>query len=297
MKKTAPNKMIKIGADEFELTHPDKVLYPEDKLTKEDIVNYYLRISKWMLPHAKDRVLSMQHFPDGIKGANFYQKRVPDYFPLWLKTAKVKLHEAGGVEEVPVIEKEIDLAYLSGQAVLPFHTWLSHVDKINNPDKIVFDLDPTEEKNFEDLRFCSLKIKEKFESLGFKTFIMTSGAGGFHVCIPIKPTKSFDEVREFCHKMADEIAEQYPKRLTTEVRKGQREGRIFIDYLRNSYGQTSVCPYSLRALAGAPVATPFSWSEIVRMKPQSYNIKTIFKYLSAKGDPWKNFSASAKKLD
>lgn len=293
--KKEEKQFIKAGGQSVEITHGDKIIYPKDKLSKLDIASYYLKIANTMLPHAKDRVISMQHFPDGIKGENFYQKRVPDYFPSWIKTIKVKLHEAGGSEEVVVVEKPADLVYLANQTVLPFHLWLSRINKINNPDKIVFDLDPPRGGSFKSLRFAAEKIKEKFEKMHLSVFIMTTGAHGFHVCIPINPTKSFDEVRKFTHEFATELAKEYPKQLTTETHIASRRGRIFIDYLRNSYGQTSVCPYSLRAIDGAPIAAPFRWSELGRINPQSVNIKNLSSHLKS-GDPWKNFEGSAKTL-
>lgn len=293
--KEDEKQIVKVGGQSVEITNPDKILYPDDTICKKDIVDYYQKIAKTILPHVEGRVLSMEHYPDGIKKEGFFQKRVPDYFPNWIKTVKVKLHE-GDSEEVVVIEKEADLVYLANQAVLPLHVWLSRVNNINKPDKIIFDLDPPGSNDYDDLRFVAQKIKEKFEKLGFSVYIMTTGANGFHVCIPIKPTKDFDYVRDIAHAYALELVKEYPEKLTLEVHKNSRRGKIFLDYLRNSYGQTSISPYALRAEPGAPVAAPFRWNELSRIKPRSYNIKSIFQHIQ-NGDPWKDFYKKQKNFE
>lgn len=277
------------------ISRPDKVLFPKDNLTKFDIASYYQKIAPRMLPHLKSRPLVMHHYPDGIKKENFYQKQTPDYFPNWIKQIDVKL-EKGGSDQMITVTKTADLVYLADQAVITSHVFLSRMPKLHFPDKIVFDLDPAGD-DIKALRFAARAIKSYFEKLGYKSYIMTSGIKGYHVVIPIKPKYNFDIVREAMKKVAGRLSAQYPKLLTDEIAKDKRGGRIFLDYLRNSYGQTSVSPYSLRAIDGAPVATPFSWKELSRVFPQSFNIKNILRRVKSCPDPWENIYDSSQNLD
>ncbi len=292
-----PNsKKLKTGNKSLELSHLNKIFYPDRKYTKGDIINYYNKIADYMLPHVKDRLLVMQRFPDGIKKMGFYQKEIPDYFPSWIKSKKVNLKKKGSRHFV-VIEKGADMIYLADQGTLVFHIWLSKKDKIKNPDKMIFDLDPPKEKDFSSVKFAAYKIKHFFEKMKFNVFVMTTGSKGLHVVIPIKPNYEFDKVHEFTQKIAKKLANKYPDRLTTEIRKNKRQGRIFLDYLRNSFGQTGVAPYSLRAIENAPIATPLDWSELSSIKDaQKYNIANIFKRLAQKDDPWKNIYKKANNL-
>ena len=182
-----------------------------------------------------------------------------------------------------------DLIYLANQACLVPHVWLSREDNIENPDKLVFDLDPSGE-NFGEVKFAAFKLKKVLEDKGLTSYVMTTGSKGLHVTIPIKADHPFKKVRDFAEELARQLAKNYPDRLTTESRKVKREGRLLLDYMRNAFGQTSVVPYALRALPDAPVAAPLDWEELKRSKlnPRSYNINKIFYRLSQKEDPWKH---------
>lgn len=298
MKKIVTSKKddhIKIGKHEIVITNAQKVIYPKPKVTKQEVVDYYVKIANYMLPYLKDRALSMQRFPDGINGQNFYQKDASDYFPDWIKTYRVKHHSAGNVDYV-VVNDAPSLAYIATQMCLVFHIWLSKIKKSNNPDRLIFDLDPSG-KDFNRVRHAALKLKEMLEDLGLTPFVMTTGSRGLHVVVPLKATENFDYVRKFALNLAQILVDQDPKHLTLELRKDKRLGRIFVDYLRNGYGATGVCPYSLRARPGAPVATPLNWKEVSdkSLKPDKWNIKTIFNRLK-KGDPWRDINKYAKSL-
>jgi len=287
-------KIVKVDGTEIELSNLDKKLYPKDGYTKQDIINYYEKISPYMLTHLADRPLVMDHYPDGINGEHFYQKQTPGHFPKWIKRIQVKL-EKGGSDQMVVAEKKADLVYLANQAVITPHVFLSRAPKLHCPDKIVFDLDPSK-KDLSNLRFAALEVKKYFEKLGHSVFVMTSGVKGYHVVIPIKPTRNFDLVREAAKGIAAELARKFPDVLTDEVVKNKRRGRVFLDYLRNSYGQISVAPYSLRAVDSAPVATPITWSELPKVAPQNINIKNILSRVVNKKDPWARIYQRAKEL-
>lgn len=285
---------MKIGKHTVKLSHVNKMMYPGAGITKQDVIDYYDRIAGVMMPHIKGRPLVMHRFPDGIEGKDFFHKDMPGYFPEWIKGKKVKLTE-GGTQTLVVVEKKADLIYLANQACLVPHIWLSSAEKINHPDKVVFDMDPPD-SDFKTVRFAAEKIKGVIEDEGFTPFLMTSGSKGLHIVIPIKPSLTFEEVRKTSSQICRDLAGRYPEKLTIEPRKDKRKGRLFLDYLRNSFGQTSVAPYALRALPGAPVAAPITWDELKqgKMDPQKYTLKNIFKRLGQIDDPWKNFSKKAK---
>jgi bifunctional non-homologous end joining protein LigD len=288
---------IQAGRYEIEITHPDKEMYPGEGITKQEVVEYYDRIAEFMLPHVKGRPLVMHRFPDGIEGKDFYQKTAPDYFPDWIETREIDLVQ-GGTSPMVVVEKKADLLYLANAACLVPHVWLSTKSSLEKPDRIVFDLDPARQ-DFDTVKMAAFMLKEGFEERDLTPLVMTTGSKGLHVVIPIQPGHSFDEVRDFARRTAQGLVEREPARLTLETRIGSRKGKVFLDYLRNAYGQTTVAPYGLRALPGAPVATPLEWDELRGSKtgPQRYRMSNIFRRLGAKKDPWKNMAAKAGKLN
>ncbi|REE07699.1 bifunctional non-homologous end joining protein LigD [Winogradskyella pacifica] len=288
---------MNINTQEIKITHKDKVLFPESGITKNDLILYYDNIANYILPYLKDRPLTMQRFPKGIGEEGFFQKNAPDYFPKWIPIVKIKKMD-GWVNHVVCNSKET-LLYLINQNVLSFHVTLSKVEKINHPDKLVFDLDPPKGnfklavKAAKALRFL---LEEKLE---LNTYVMTSGSEGLHIVIPIKPNQNFDVIHNFTKTVANYICNNNPTEFTTAIRKNKREGRLYIDFLRNSYAQTSVVPYSIRAIENAPVATTLHWNELndASLNAQYYTMDTIFKRLETIDDPWKNFEQNANSID
>lgn len=287
---------IKFGPYTVELSHTGKVFFPGSKITKGDIIKYYHKVADTMLPHIKDRPVTMHRFPDGIKGEEFYQKDTPDYFPEWIERASIKRKEGGSIEMV-ICNKMATLVYLADQAAITLHVWLSRRDKLNYPDKMVFDLDPPD-SDFEPVRSAALSLKNMVEEVGLVPFLMTSGSRGLHVVVPLNRSADFDTVRSFAQDLAEILAGRDPENLTTEIRKDKRGGRLFLDTQRNAYAQTSVAPYSVRAKEGAPVATPLEWSELKNknLHSRSYNTRNIFQRLEKKGDPWKGMMRNSRSL-
>jgi bifunctional non-homologous end joining protein LigD len=291
------NEEIKKIGDEFvEISNIKKIFYPKTGITKGDVIKYYERIAPYFIQYSAEHLIVMHRFPDGIQKDSFYQKQVPDYFPDWITTKEITL-KTGEKQTLVVIDKEENLVYLANQGVLVFHSWLSSMPNIDNPDKIVFDLDPSPKTSLTELRYAVRKIKKNLEEHGLVPYLMTTGSKGYHVVAPILPEHPFAEVHDFAKHIATELANQHPDKFTTAMSKVKRKGRIFIDYLRNSFGQTSVACYSLRAKPGAPIATPLDWSELSQTAPQKYNINNIFKRLAKKKDPWKSFEKDAKHLN
>lgn len=260
-----------------EITHPDKVIFPKKNLTKADMANYYDKIADRMLPFMKDRPLTLQRFPNGIGEAGFYQKSISDYFPKYIKTVEIETEE--GTNTQIICNDKKSLLYLVNQGTVSFHIWLSRKDKLRQPDKVVFDLDPPENA-FEKVKEAAKVVRNYLKKQKKDPQLMTTGQNGFHLYYDVRRGKDFDEVKKEARKVAEEVTKLRPDLLTTKIRKDQREGKIFVDYLRNAYAQTAVCPYSLRANEEAGVATPLAWEELSKLKSASYyTIDNIFNRL------------------
>ena len=275
-----------------------KLLFPKSKFNKRQIIEYYTKIAPYFLPLVHKYPIVMQRYPDGIFGKNFFQKQIPEYFPDWINRQTVDL-KMGGKQTLVLIEDQQTLEYLANQDILVYHSWLSQTDLINYPTKIIFDLDPAQvasSTQLKDLKIAAKALKVILESYNLIPFLMTTGSRGYHVIVPILPHYTFELVHEFAKQIAIKLVQQAPDKYTITINKEKRGECIFIDYLRNSYGQTSIAPYSLRALEGAPIATPLDWFELDSSTPQKYTIKNIFSRLSHKHNPWLNFQASAKAL-
>ncbi|KKP36124.1 MAG: hypothetical protein UR26_C0001G0168 [candidate division TM6 bacterium GW2011_GWF2_32_72] len=286
----------KFGKYSVEITHPDKFYFPKAKITKEELVEYYIKVAPLMLPFLKNRPISMQRFVEGISQEGFYQKNAGEYFPDWIKTKAIQRKEDNKVVNYVVADNAATLAYITNQGCITPHVWLSRIDKLDYPDKIIFDLDPAG-KDFEFVKFTALELKKILEKERLSTFVMTTGSKGLHVVIPIKRTHPFDKIREYAKTIAQELIDKYPNDFTLEVRKEKRTNKVFIDTIRNAYGQTGVAPYAVRALPGAPVATPLTWDELKNVKSsQQYNLKNIEERLQKMGDVWKSFWKSSKTL-
>lgn len=295
--------ILKIGRRSIEVSNLAKILFPKDKITKGDIIEYYQRVAKYMIPHMKNRPITMQRFPDGIRDEGFYQKNISDYFPKWIDYIPIKKQE-DGVVKYALCNDAATLVYLANQLCITPHLWLSRVDDVNRPDHLIFDLDPSSKrtisspKNFVSVKKAALLLKNLLDEIGLISYPMLTGSRGVHVVVPLKRKYDFDEVRAFAKEVAQLLVEANPRLLTIEVRKEKRRGRIFVDYLRNSFGQTAVAPYAVRPKQGAPVATPITWQELrsAGMHAQRFNVKNIFKRLSIKKDPWKDINKHAQLL-
>lgn len=279
----------------FEVSNPDKLLFPADGITKLDLIEYYRRIAAVMLPHVRGRVVAMHRFPDGIAKEGFYQKDVPDYFPEWINTVEVT-KEGGRLRQL-TIENAETLAYLANQGCVAIHVWPSRADDLRHPDRLVFDLDPST-GDFDLVRRAAHATRAALDEVGLPAYLMTSGSRGLHVVSPLDRKADFDEARDFAAALARRVVATDPASFTVEHRKNKRGKRVFIDYLRNAYGQHAIAPYSARPLAGAPVATPLDWEELDRpdLGPQRYAIKNLFRRLSRKADPWRDINRHAASL-
>jgi bifunctional non-homologous end joining protein LigD len=241
------------------ITHPDKLLFPDDELSKADIAAYYETVAEWMLPHVRDRPLSLMIFPGGIEGQGFFQKNTPGHYPAWIK--RVEAEKKGGTVNHAVISTADTLVYLVGQNMITPHVWLSRADRL-------------------------------------EPFAQVTGSKGIHVWAPLRRRATFEEVKPFARMAAELLAARYPDDLTTEFRKAERGGRILVDVLRNAYAQTAVPPYAIRPRPGAPVATPIAWEELSdsRLRSDRWTVTNVLKRLRSKGDPWADIASFARGL-
>jgi len=288
--------MVTVDGRKIELSNPNKVLFPDAGITKADLVDYYRRIATIALPHWRDRPLSQHRFPDGIDEEGFFQKDIPDHFPDWIARAELKAAE-GRVTYV-LANDAATLVYLANQACITPHLGLSRVDRIEHPDWLVLDLDPSDDDS-EKVRFAARALHALLEELGLASFVQTSGSRGLHVVLPLDREADFDAVRAFAKDLAGHLAGRHPDRLTVEQRKAKRGDRVYLDVMRNAYGQTAVAPYAVRARAGAPIATPLDWREVDDrgLGPQRYTIANIFRRLAQKDDPWRHMDRKAQSLE
>jgi len=277
----AGNKKIKIS-------NPDKILFPDIDFNKSDLVDYYAGISRYMLRHLKDRPINMKRAPDGVAGESFYQQSAGNYFPSWVDKVEVIKKDGEKIIHVVCNDKKT-LVFMSNLACITIHIWLSRTDNIKYPDKMIFDLDPPRDGGFDQVRTGALRLKEYFDKYSIESFVMTTGSKGLHVVIPIKPKYGFDIVRGYARRVGEQLSQRYPGSFTVEQSREKRKGRLFMDYMRNSYGITSVCPYSIRLFPEAPVAVPLDWKELEdnNVGARSWTVKNIFRRLGHRDDPWK----------
>jgi len=288
---------VAVGGRSVSLSRPDKVLFGDPGISKVELAEYYRAVADAMLPQLRDRPLALQRFPDGIDGPGFFQKRRPDSAPDWVGGVVLPRESEGGSIDMICCPDTATLVYLADQAVLAVHPWLSRADRPHHPVRLVFDLDPPDD-DFGTVRFAARALHDLLDEIDLPGYPMTTGSRGLHVTVPLDGRADFDTVRDFAGDVADVLAARHPDRLTTRVRKNQRRGRLFLDTLRNAYGQHSIAPYSPRPLPGAPVATPLDWAEVAdgSLTARRYTLRTVTDRLDRHGDPWRGINRHAHGL-
>ena len=276
-----------------EISKPDKVLFPDDGLTKLDLARYYDAVADVMLPHLRGRPVNMQRFPDGIGGMAFYEKKVPSHFPDWVH--RIEVHTEDGTQRQVVVDDRRSLVYLAQQACLTPHTWLCTTRNLEKPDQLVFDLDPSDD-DLKKVRRATRMVGELLDELGLTTYLKTTGSRGYHVLVPLRPSWEFDDVRNFARRCGEVLVDRAPDLLTLEQRKAKRGDRVYVDIGRNAYGQTAVPAYAVRARPGAPVSTPITWDELSRVKPDQFTVTSVRRRLARRDCPWSDVCRHAQTL-
>lgn len=277
------------------ITRADKLLFPRAGISKRELIDYYSNVAPYMLPHVRNRPVTMHRFPGGVEGETFFQKDRPDYFPEWIESRPVR--KEGGTVDMVMINNAETLLYLANQVTVP-HVWLSRYDKPDYPDRMIFDLDPSG-GSFESVKEGALQVRDYLKDrFDLASCAMLTGSRGIHVLVPLRREKPFDEVRRFAAAVSELLAESRPDRFTTEMRKKERGGRIFLDYLRNAYAQTGVAPYAVRAIERAPVAVPVEWNELEEIESSgAFTIRSVPDRLRSTGDPWHTIARRGQSLN
>ena len=267
------------------ITHPGKVLFPDDGITKAELAAYYDAIAPLMLPHLRRRPITMERFPSGIGAKGFLQKDVVKGFPAWLR--RVEAPKKGGTVHYALAGDRRSLAWLANQNTIAIHVWPSRAPRLDCPDVCVFDLDPSRE-DADALRTVVLGLRDLLRELGHRSWVKTSGSKGFHVVVRLKARATFGDSSRLAAHVADAFIRRYPSLLTQEFSKADRRGRILVDIGRNRRGATFVAVYSVRAKPGAPVSAPCTWEEIERgdVGPQTFTLRTMAARVAAVGDLW-----------
>jgi bifunctional non-homologous end joining protein LigD len=268
------------------LTSPTRPVLPGETVTKAQIVAYYEAVAERMLPHIENRALSLVRVPHGSKP--FFQKHDTGGFPDAVKRVAIELKESDREDHFYVT----DLAGILGgvqMSTLEFHIWGSRIKTLEKPDRIVFDIDPDEDLDFAAVRRGAIDIRDRLDAIGLKSFAMATGGKGIHVIAPLKPRIEWPEVKQFCHDFADRLATDEPDRFTANIRKAKREGRMFVDYLRNERGSTAIAPWSTRGRKGVPCAMPVGWDEVETLKAANLFGLEAAADRAGGPDPWPDY--------
>ncbi len=275
-------------------TNLGKILFPKLGVTKAQLIEYYIKIAPKMLSFLAQRPLALTRFPNGVDKEGFYEKDAPEGTPPWVKTISIYSETAKREVNYVLCDQLDTLIWLANLGAVEIHTPLYRVDEMEKPDFVFFDVDPEPPISFEETIEVTLLLKKKLDQIGLKSYVKTSGKKGLHVLVPIVREYSFQDTREFAHKIGRELAKE-SKIVVSEAVDSKKPGSIYVDYAQNSHGRLMVGPYSLRATSGATVSTPLEWSEIKkRIKPAEFN---IFSVAARKTQPWEKIFENRQRIE
>ncbi|WP_415329049.1 DNA ligase D [Chryseobacterium sp. MMS23-Vi53] len=282
-------KEITLNKHQVKLTNQDKIYFPKDDITKGDVIEYYQSVAEYILPHLKNRPLSLNRFPNGIQEQSFYQKDASDNIPDWIKTTQVYSESNDKYIDYIYCNDKATLAYLNNLGCIDMNPWNSSLPDLEHPDFLVLDLDPSKKNTFDDVIETALQVNEVLTSIKIKGYCKTSGSTGIHVYIPMGGKYDFDQVKDFAHILMKQVNEKLPKLTTLERSLQKRDDKkIYLDYLQNRTGQTLASAYSLRPKEGASVSMPLEWEELKKgLKPTDFNIHNALERIKEKGDLFK----------
>ena len=288
--------VVRTPSRKVPISHADRVVFPAIGLTKLDLARYYAAAAPAMVPHVRERCLAMHTFPRGVEDDGYFVKNVPKHFPGWIATVAVPKREGGIIRQV-LANDAATLVYLAGQNMITPHIWTSRADRLERPDRLIFDLDPAGQR-FAEVRAAARALGDVLRDLELVPHAMTTGSRGLHVVVPLRRSADYETVHDVARAVAAALVAGDPKLLTTEFRRDRRGRRMFVDTGRNAYGQHGVAPYAVRALPNAPVATPLHWSELddARLDPQGWTATTLGDRLADAGDPWHDIRRHARPL-
>ncbi|MEP6914283.1 MAG: non-homologous end-joining DNA ligase [Acidobacteriota bacterium] len=267
------------------ITHPEKVLFPDDGITKGELAAYYQAVAPIMVPHLARRPLTMERYPAGIDKKGFWQKDVSKGFPAWLE--RVEVPKKDGVVHHPLVTDTQSLLWVTNQNCITPHVWVARAPDLYHPDLCIFDLDPADD-DLETLRGTALGLRDLLAELGLPSWVKTSGSKGFHIAVPLDRKTDTGDVARFAHTVGAHLVARDPAHLTQEFSKADRGGRILVDTGRNGYSATFAAAYAVRAKPGAPVSAPCTWAEIEsrEVSPQTFTLRTMAARIADVGDLW-----------
>ena len=299
-----------LGGKEVAFTHLDRVYFPASRYTKAEVLDYYLQIAPYLLPHVKDRPLTLERYPEGVQNGSFFQKNASSYFPPWLRTYPVERRDGKKIVHFPLVDDEADLLYLVNQGTIAFHTQMSRTTDPVHPDVMVLDVDPPEidgpqgavasrqtsrSAQFKLAAEVAVLLREQLRAAGFDPVVKTSGKRGLHLAFRLDGQMDYTEARAQLGRLFAELAARNPNLLTTLIRKNKREGRVYLDALRMSPGATIVPPYVVRPTAEATVSMPVTWEELDSLQDGcAFTIKTAPARLEKMGDLWAGLTRSER---
>lgn len=277
------------------ITHPEKVLFPDDGITKGELAAYYEMIAPFMIPHIRMRPITMVRYPQGIDKSSFWQKDVSKGFPEWLQ--RVEVPKKDGTVHHPVVTDTRSLLWLANQNSITLHVWTSRAPNLYHPDICVFDLDPAKDEP-DRVRAAALALRDLLDEVGLPSWVKTSGSKGFHIVVPLDGKAGFGDVSRFAHAVAQILIQRDPKNLTQEFSKTDRRGRIYVDAGRNAYSATFAAVYAVRANPTAPISAPCTWEEIEsgKVSPRSFTLRTMGQRVDDVGDLWADMRRRGRSL-
>lgn len=288
-KNSDSDKEITLNRHKVKLTNQDKIYFPKDNITKDNVIEYYQSVAEYILPHLKNRPLSLNRFPNGIDEKGFYQKDASDNIPDWIKTTQVYSESNNKYIDYIYCNDRATLAYLNNLGCIDLNPWNSSLPDLEHPDFLVLDLDPSKKNTFDDVIETALQVNEVLKTIKINGYCKTSGSTGIHVYIPMGGKYDFDQVKDFAHILMKQVHERLPKITTLERSLQKRDDKkIYLDYLQNRTGQTLASVYSLRPKEGASVSMPLEWNELKKgLKPTDFNIYNALERIKEKGDLFK----------
>jgi bifunctional non-homologous end joining protein LigD len=280
----ATRQPVRVGTRTVEVTNLDKPMWPEEGITKGDLIRHYAAVAERLLPHLTGRPLTLTRYPDGVHGGMFYQKDTPHHAPDWIPTYPVWSEDSGRVIHYLLAEEPATLVWLANQAAIEIHPWMSRVERPAHPDYAVIDLDPAPGAALADAVEIAALVRVLLERLDLAGFPKLSGASGVHIYVPLAPRYTYQETSRFVGYLGELIVQAYPEKATNERLVRRRAGKVYIDHLQNLPGKTIVAPYVPRPRPGAPVSVPVTWDELGRVTPAQFHLRNTAAILNRPRD-------------
>ncbi|HEY8489702.1 MAG TPA: non-homologous end-joining DNA ligase [Dehalococcoidia bacterium] len=285
--RSGRGEVLEVGGRQVRLTNWDKVYWPDEGITKGDLVRYYLELAETVLPHVAGRPLTLHSFPDGIHGPDFYRRQVPKNAPPWLRRWRYRPAESEReVTETPVVEDAAGLVWLVQTGTVELHPWTCRIDRIDRPDYAVFDLDTWDADAFDRVLRTAVRLREALSRLGVRGYPKTSGGDGLHVFVPLERRYTHDQVREWVKAVGERLERAYPGEVTVRSGRDAPREAVFLDYAQNAIAKSTAAAYSVRPRPGAPVSMPLAWEEVEagRVRPGDFTLRNAVERVRRRGD-------------